>query len=293
MTTKTIKSSDFKKTLSKIVKEEISLMREQSHPAFDRLGARKSDFVAWVLRQYFDKENNAKSIWYDSSVNKNNLLDYLSKSSSNFPLSPTQVVDFYRNMKSLQKKMSSPEVSNELDAYDLNQDDEETDTTPAVTNNTGAVTLKDVGSAVGGVTAAMVNKIEADGYGKFQDLFGGKSLNNFSPEDEAALEKRLSDALTTAANTYADMLEASGGNVGKFLLALQKAHYMTESEGSQITDNEIESLMTLAKMPRDRVIQILRKDLHSPNGNVIKSFQSVYSKTIFPPKKRGRPSKQQ
>jgi len=292
MTTKTIQPSDFKKTLSKIIKEEISLMREQSHPVFDRLGAKKSDFIDWVLRQYFDKSNNANSNWYDPSVNKSNLLSYLSKSSSNFPLSPTQIVDFYRNMKSLQKKMSSPEVSSELDAYDLNQDDEETDKTPVVTNNTGAVTLKDVGDAVGGVTAAMVNKIEADGYGKFQDLFGGKSLNDFSPEDEANLEKRLADAEVTAANTYADMLAAADGSVGKFLLSLQKAHYMTENEGSQITDNEIETLMTLAKMPRDRVIEILRKDLHSPNGNVVKSFQSVYSKTIFPPKKRGRPAKQ-
>ena len=281
----------FRETLTRIIKEEMALMREQTHPAFNRLGNRKGDFVAWIMRQYFDPQNNKDSRWYDSSVNERNVLDHLSNPKSNFPLSPVQAVDFFRNMKSLQNMVNSREVSADLDAVDLpDSDDAEPEVAKGV-NRTGDVTLKDIGDKVGSVTAAMVNKIESDGLGKLQDLTGGKHPRDFTPEDEKALDLKLRQAEAEAAERFATLLQASDGNVGKFLMALTKNQIMSDNESSQITDNEIESLMTLAKMPKDRVIQILQKDLNSPSGNVIKTFQSMYSKTLFPPKKRGRKAK--
>lgn len=281
----------FRETLTRIIKEEMALMREQTHPAFNRLGNRKGDFVAWIMRQYFDPQNNKDSRWYDPSVNERNVLDHLSNPKSNFPLSPVQAVDFFRNMKSLQNMVNSREVSADLDAVDLpDSDDAEPEVAKGV-NRTGDVTLKDIGDKVGSVTAAMVNKIESDGLGKLQDLTGGKHPRDFTPEDEKALDLKLRQAEAEAAERFATLLQASDGNVGKFLMALTKNQIMSDNESSQITDNEIESLMTLAKMPKDRVIQILQKDLNSPNGNVIKTFQSMYSKTLFPPKKRGRKAK--
>lgn len=281
----------FRETLTRIIKEEMALMREQMHPAFNKLGNRKGDFVAWIMRQYFDPQNNKDSRWYDPSVNERNVLDHLSNPKSNFPLSPVQAVDFFRNMKSLQNMVNSREVSADLDAVDLpDSDDAEPEVAKGV-NRTGDVTLKDIGDKVGSVTAAMVNKIESDGLGKLQDLTGGKHPRDFTPEDEKALDLKLRQAEAEAAERFATLLQASDGNVGKFLMALTKNQIMSDNESSQITDNEIESLMTLAKMPKDRVIQILQKDLNSPNGNVIKTFQSMYSKTLFPPKKRGRKAK--
>lgn len=281
----------FRETLTRIIKEEMALMREQTHPAFNRLGNRKGDFVAWIMRQYFDPQNNKDSRWYDPSVNERNVLDHLSNPKSNFPLSPVQAVDFFRNMKSLQNMVNSREVSADLDAVDLPDSDDSDPEVAKVVNRTGDVTLKDIGDKVGSVTAAMVNKIEGDGLGKLQDLTGGKYPRDFTPEDEKALDLKLRQAEADAAERFATLLQASDGNVGKFLMALTKNQIMSDNESSQITDNEIESLMTLAKMPKDRVIQILQKDLNSPNGNVIKTFQSMYSKTLFPPKKRGRKAK--
>ncbi len=281
----------FRETLTRIIKEEMALMREQTHPAFNRLGNRKGDFVAWIMRQYFDPQNNKDSRWYDSSVNERNVLDHLSNPKSNFPLSPVQAVDFFRNMKSLQNMVNSREVSADLDAVDLPDSDDSDPEVAKGVNRTGDVTLKDIGDKVGSVTAAMVNKIESDGLGKLQDLTGGKHPRDFTPEDEKALDLKLRQAEAEAAERFATLLQASDGNVGKFLMALTKNQIMSDNESSQITDNEIESLMTLAKMPKDRVIQILQKDLNSPSGNVIKTFQSMYSKTLFPPKKRGRKAK--
>ena len=281
----------FRETLTRIIKEEMALMREQTHPAFNRLGNRKGDFVAWIMRQYFDPQNNKDSRWYDSSVNERNVLDHLSNPKSNFPLSPVQAVDFFRNMKSLQNMVNSREVSADLDAVDLPDSDDSDPEVAKGVNRTGDVTLKDIGDKVGSVTAAMVNKIEGDGLGKLQDLTGGKHPRDFTPEDEKVLDLKLRQAEADAAERFATLLQASDGNVGKFLMALTKNQIMSDNESSQITDNEIESLMTLAKMPKDRVIQILRKDLNSPSGNVIKTFQSMYSKTLFPPKKRGRKAK--
>ena len=281
----------FRETLTRIIKEEMALMREQMHPAFNKLGNRKGDFVAWIMRQYFDPQNNKDSRWYDSSVNERNVLDHLSNPKSNFPLSPVQAVDFFRNMKSLQNMVNSREVSADLDAVDLPDSDDSDPEVAKVVNRTGDVTLKDIGDKVGSVTAAMVNKIEGDGLGKLQDLTGGKHPRDFTPEDEKVLDLKLRQAEADAAERFATLLQASDGNVGKFLMALTKNQIMSDNESSQITDNEIESLMTLAKMPKDRVIQILRKDLNSPSGNVIKTFQSMYSKTLFPPKKRGRKAK--
>lgn len=280
----------FRETLTRIIKEEMALMREQTHPAFNKLGNRKGDFAAWIMRQYFDAQNNKDSRWYDPSVTERNVLAHLSDPKSNFPLSPTQAVDFFRNMKSLQSMVNSKAVSADLDAVDLPDEDGEPEAVKGV-NRTGDVTLKDIGDKVGSVTAAMVNKIESDGLGKLQDLTGGKNPRDFTPEDEKALNQKLRQAEEDAAERFATLLQASDGNVGKFLMALTKNQIMSDNESSQITDNEIESLMTLAQMPKDRVIQILRKDLNNPNGNVIKTFQSMYSKTLFPPKKRGRKAK--
>jgi len=286
----TFNQSRFRKTLSKIIKEEIGVLREQQHPALSRLGARKADFAAWLVRQYFSKDKKG-SIWYDDSVTEDNVLEYISVPSNSFPLSPTQAVDFYRNMKSLQSKINSREVSADLEDVVLDDDDDSDDVAAAVKNRTGDVSLKNIGSQVGGVTAAMVNKIEGDGLSKLQSLLGGKNPRDFTEEDEKALEKKFAEAETTAAERYSDMLTAANGNVGKFLMSLTKAQILSDNEASQITDNEIETLMTLAKMPKERVMQILRKDLNSPSGNVVKTFQSMYSKTIFPPKKRGRKAK--
>jgi hypothetical protein len=287
MSTKTSNTSNLYKTLSKIIKEELSALKEQEiHSAIERLGSRKKDLAAWLMRQYFSNDQKG-SAWYDSSVTKDNVLKYISVPSNNFPLSPTQVSDFFRNMKSLQKKMSSREVSADLD--DITLDDADDDTSlPGVKYNTGDVTLKDIGAQVGGVTAAMINKIEGDGLGKLQSLLGGKHPRDLDADDERELNRKFAEAESNASERYADMLVASNGNIGKFLMSLVKSHILSNNEAEQITDNEIEALMTLAKMPKERIKQILSKDLNSPRGNVIKTFQSMYSKTIFPPKKRGR-----
>lgn len=274
--------------IAQIVKEEIGMMREAEHGAFQKLGNanRRKDFAKWVMRQYFNPEKNKNSIWFDPDVTEKSLFDYISNPRNSFPLSPIQIVKFYNDMKGLQGMMKSSEVEKSLEDTDLDDEEEQTRK-----YRQGATSLKDIGAAVGGLSATMINKIEASSAEKMQQLTGGKHPKDLSPEEEKELYKKLEAAEIEAANKFADMLIDARGNIGKFLAALHKNQILSPAESRQMSDNEVEALLMLGDESRDRIIKVLRKDLNDPRGNVVKSFQSMYSKTIFPPKKRGRPRK--
>lgn len=281
-------TESFQKVIRKIIKEEFQALKEESNPIFGRLSGKNLDnFKGWVLRQYFNPERNKNSNWYDPNVDESNVLDYISQASNNLPLSPKQFVDFFFSIKGLKSRMNSKEVSADLDDVELDDEDEDDKST----YQTGDVSLKNVGKELGGITPTMVNKIFSGSVDKLQSLTGGKHPNDLTPEDEAALEKRLTDAETSAAKEYAQMIVASGGNIGKLISDLSKRQILSPNEARSLSDREIEALIDMADMSAPAVAATLRRDLNNPRGNLIKSFQSFYSKTLFPSKKRGRPSK--
>lgn len=267
-----------KTTLQKIIKEEYKYLREE-HMVFDKMSpARKKDLSAWLIRQYFDSAKNATSAWYDPSVNEKNVLDYISDAGNKFPLSPIQVEDFFRNMKSLQGMVKSKQVSDDLDRMD---DDEDGDSTPKVKYQTSDnAKLADVGAALGGVTKTTVNNIENSAFAKLQSLMG-VSPDDMTPEQEVALEKKMDRASLMAAKKFIDTLESVNGSVGKFLMALRNDRLISKTEMTQISDEEIEAIIDIAQMSPKEAYQYLKTDLENPNGNIVKSFQGIYSRILF------------
>ena len=277
--------------ISQIVKEEVQLMVEAENAQFDKLGSRRKDFAKWVIRQYFSaKSQNEK--WYDSSVDEKNVFEYISNPGNYFPQSPAQIVNFFRSMKSLQSSMSSKDVEDSLSDVKLDDEEDAEETTTKTKYQTGDVSLKDIGQELGGITPTMINKIGASAGEKMRKLTGGKHPDELTPEEEFEMNKKLFAFMDIAAKRFASVLKASNGNVGKFLAALQKAHILTPNEARSITDEEIEALINLSSLEEDNIAQVVKRDLDRKDGNnLIKTFQSLYSKTVFPPKKRGRPRK--
>lgn len=63
----------------------------------------------WAYRKYFDGEKNQKKKYYDPSVNPQNVLDSFLKPNS--PISPRDLVGFWRDLPGLQREFEK--VSNE------------------------------------------------------------------------------------------------------------------------------------------------------------------------------------
>lgn len=279
-----------KTTLQKIIKEEYAYLREE-HMVFDKMSpSRKKDLSAWLMRQYFNPDKNENSPWYDQNVTESNVLDYISDAGNKFPLSPIQVEDFYRNMKSLQGMVKSKQVSDDLDNLDTAEDSDEEATPKAKYQTSDSAKLTDVGAALGGVTKTTVNNIENSAFAKLQSLLG-VSPDKMTPEMEVALEKKMKYASMAATKKFIDVLDSVNGNVGQFLMALRKERLISDMEMTQISDEEIESIIDLSDMSPKEVYAFLKADIENPSGNIMKTFQSIYSRTLFPHNKTGRKPK--
>ena len=57
----------------------------------------RSEMSAWIMRQWFNPDKHSMKAWYDSSVNANNVLSFVSHN-KHFPMSPLQLVDMWSVM---------------------------------------------------------------------------------------------------------------------------------------------------------------------------------------------------
>jgi hypothetical protein len=180
-------------------------------------------------------------------------------------------------MKSLKDK--------ELDSRIADDEDEE-----KAKYQTGEKSLKDIGSSLGGVTPAMIQKIERSGMANFLKLVKGRSPMDMDEEEIDELLADVNETREEISRQFASELKMAKGNVKSFVQGLVKKGVLAPTDVKLMTPREIETLVFLMTKPEDQVAEYLRGDAVRDN-NVVKSFQAAVSKRIFPAGKRGRPRK--
>lgn len=269
--------------IANMVRDEIQTVLKEVkagvNPGFLRLRDKDREaLTAWLMRYYFTPKKKDEP-WWSPRVNAQNVLAFISNPKNNFPLSPHEVLDDWGIKKSLKGDITKMK-DDEIEAFEKNE--------PVY--NTGDVTLKDIGKDMGGLTAAMINKLEQSGMEKFVKLMGG---HNPMDMDEAELDdllRKVDEARMSTSVEFANDLKASKGNLKGFVQGLLKKQILTPNDVKLMNPPEIEMLMYLMSKPADQVAEYLRGDIRKDN-NRIKSFQAAVARKLFPAGKRGRPRK--
>jgi len=272
--------------IAELVKEEVQrALKEDVNPLFNKVPkSQMGEFKAWIMRQYFDPVKHEDKPWYDPSVTQNNVLDYISsaKGGKLFPSSPRNLVNLWKAKVDLTAKLGS--AADDLDTRDESEEDDE-----KAKYQTGDVSLKDIGKELGGVTPTMINKLATSGMGKFAKLTGGKHPEDLDDEDLEAFLRKIKAARAEGAAEFAEMLK-SASSVAEFLRNLAKGQVLTPTDLKIIEPEELEGLEILKSKPLENIMLILLQDIED-DDNLFKSYQSLVSKKVFPPGKRGRPKK--
>jgi len=247
---------------------------ENVSPLFARLRDR-AKLSEWLVSYYFSPAKRDR-VWFNSGVDVNNVLAYISYPRSGFPLSPSDVCDDWNIKKSLKGDFAAIDFD-AVGAKPVKGKKE-------AIYNTGDISLKDIGQELHGITAMMALKLETSGTAKMQ-LMTGRNRDGM----EAAME-RINEAHKTVAADFTALLKASG-NTSKFLDAIKKAYQITPLEMEDIkTNRELKMITFLMGQDDIDIIDYLRGDILKQD-NRMKSFQTMISKHLYPSKKRGRPKK--
>lgn len=284
MAKKHLNIDELKNTIIKMVKEEVEVLaKEQSlfgtekendevNPYFDKVRD-KEGFVDWIMSYYFKPANKNKP-WFSDTVNKDNVLQFLSKTKSNFPLSPRELVDDWFLKRSLKQSMSN------IKDKDLETVSQEV---PKDVNDyhKGVTPLKSIASDLD-VTVAAAQKIEADALQKLQAAMNtGKGLNFGSEERAEQFFDKVDAVRAKLAVEFADSISESRGDINKLVADLQAKGLITPKFLKAVTPREVETLVFLATERNvDQIEEFLLKDAEE-NDNILKLFQMAVSKKVF------------
>ncbi|MFA6049920.1 MAG: hypothetical protein WC761_01865 [Candidatus Paceibacterota bacterium] len=236
----------------------------------------------WIMRYYFSPKKQGES-WFSPKVNAKNVLQYISNPKSGFPLTPREVADDWRIKKSLKGDLKKIE-DKDIEAFQKNEPEE------GEKYNTGEKSLKDIGGELGGLTAAMINKLEQSGMAKFIKTMGGQNPMTMDEEELDAVLANVDKARLETSMEFANDLKAAKGNVKNFLATLAKKQILAPTDLKLMQPRELEMLVFLMSKPPEQVAEYLRGDARK-SDNKIKSFQAAVARKLFPAGKRGRPRK--
>lgn len=161
----------------------------------------------------------------------------------------------------------------------------------------GENTLEVISKELGGITKTMVNRLFSNALDKTRILTNGKTLENFSVEEENKLYSFLNASRDQALAEYIDLFYKANLDIYDFIMALKSKQHLTKGEMKIIRDDEIEFLTELKLCLLENDVQaaqtLLFEDL-SKEYNVCGTFQSVISSFAFATTKRkpGRPRKE-
>lgn len=248
-------------------------------------GMRPADRKAmtdWIMRYYFSPKRKGEA-WFSPKVNANNVLAFISNPKSNFPLTPREMADDWRIKKSLKGDLAQID-DKDVEAFEKNEPVE------GDKYQTGEKTLKDIGTELGGLTPAMINKLERSGMEKFLKTMGGQNPMNMDEDELDQLLQGVDVARQAASVEFANDLKAAKGNIKNFINTLIKKQILTPTDIKLMQPRETEMLMFLMSKPADQVAEYLRGDARKAD-NKVKSFQSAVARKLYPAGKRGRPRK--
>lgn len=286
MATKKVSLKEFNEMLVKMVREELTVaLKEDLSPHLKRIRDSEA-MAAWLMRQYFDPNKHGDKVWFSPSVNADNVLEFVSNTKNNFPLSPKEVADMWKLKKSLGASMKL--VAKDLEGDSTNQEPEEDDGKEVY--QTGEVTLKDIGQELGGLTPTMINKLAASGMEKVKKITKGVAPWDMESEQWDDLIGAIMKARQETAQEFAGELKRHAGDVKAFLQSLEEKHVLSPGDMKLVSDKEVKGLAILSGKELAQIVNVLLSDIER-DDNIFKSFQSAVSKKIFPPAKRGRPRK--
>lgn len=241
----------------------------------------------WVMRQWFDPQKDADKPWYRTDITEETVLDYLQDRPGGFRLSVPQLKSFWFSIRVLQRRMSLPQMDADLEA--MEKELPWLKTLPANDNakplpksgyTSGEIPLYEVGK-VFDMSAAAVGVIAQTATAKLGTLTENCHPSALTHDDMEDMEERLQEALDSASKLFALLLTQSNGNVALFLQALVKLHVLTKRELQAVEAIELETLERLSNLPLDHIEEVVCEDLHNIDGNVIKTFQSLYSRFVY------------
>lgn len=279
--------NELRNRITKIVKEEVKkALFEDVNPLFDKIPrSKQDDFKGWVMRQYFNPSKHSDKIWYDRSVTKDNVLDYISSQRGQklFPNTPRNLVNLWKLKSDLSSRLGA--TVRDLEKAEKKDKEEE----EKAKYQTGDVSLKDIGQELGGVTPTMINKLATSGMEKFAKLTKDVSPSEMEYADVEDMLNKIETARQEVAKEFAKKLKEAN-SVDEFLKTLAKEHILTPTDLKIISPEEIEGLEILMDKSEDRIAMILIEDIED-DDNLFKTYQSAVSKKVHPPAKRGRPKK--
>lgn len=290
MKTKKTDIGGIRQRIKTMVKEEITVaINEQVHPLFRKIG-HKSKFRPWIMRQYFDPQKHGNKPWFDSTVNVDNVLEYITKASeeNNFPTSPNDLVELWKIKKHMDSAIPMMDREEKKAATAARKAKADADS-GKVKYQTGDVKLADLADELG-VTKTTINNITNSAFDKFSKMTFGKRIDDLETAESKMLFDLINDTREEVADVFASELKYTS-TISNFMESLAKQHILTPLSLKNISSSELEALEHLKEKDEDRIALILLQDIEE-DDNIFKSFQAAVSRKIVPPGKRGRRAKE-
>lgn len=244
----------------------------------------ENEFREWVIRQWFTSQESTSKPWYDPSVSVDSVLDKVEEHKRSFPLSVKDLRSFYQEILDCQSEINDPATNKFLNEIQL---------APSPSKNTKPVNPLEVKIVRADTEGElMIFKDIADAMGYSQPYVCNvytkavAKTRVMSPEygliSQEDVDDTMIDALQESISEFIELLD-NHGTVDDFLNWFVKEKIASKRDmDSMITPVEREVIERMMESYTDEVISdILAEDLFHPSGNIIKTFQLLYSRAIY------------
>lgn len=244
----------------------------------------KKKLCSWLIRQYFDESKHSDASWYDPNINEQNVLEYVSNASNNFPLTPRKILDMFRCMELFKTDpavFKTPEIKRASAPL-------KTQSKPnkKLQYQKGEVLLSDIGKELGGLSNTMITRLSDSGVQKFRTLTNNTMISDMDSKQFNKMNEFIVDCRIYAALGYADALKKSKlSNIKDIFANLKSAKLITANDIKQVDDSEKQEILALQKLDQGDIVQALLKDI-SKDNNIFKSYQVAVSRKAFPRKSK-------
>lgn len=242
----------------------------------------ENEFREWVIRQWFNNPEATSKPWYDPSVTVDSVLDKVEEHQRTFPLSIKDLRSFYQEILECQSEISDPTVNKLLNEVSLAPTKNDKPFDPLEVkivraDTEGELTIfKDIAKAMG-YSQPFVCNVYTKAVTKTRLMSPEYGL--ISQED---VDDTMIDAMQESISEFIEVLD-NHETADEFFDWFVKEKIATKRDmESMVTPVEREVIERMMESYTDEVISdILAEDLFHPSGNVIKTFQLLYSRAIY------------
>lgn len=256
-----------------------SVRRKTRHAASTEI-----EFREWVIRQWFGPESSSKP-WYDpNGVSTDTVLDKVEEHKRTFPLSIKDLRSFYEEILECQSEFNDPTVNKLLNEVNLQP------SRPSASEKANPLEVKIVRADTEGELVIFKDIAVAMGYSQpfVCNLYtkAVAKMRLMSPEygliSQEDVDDTMIDALQESISQFIEILDEHDTADDFFAWFVTEKIATKRDMEAMVTPVEREVVERMMESYTDEVISdILTEDLFHPNGNVIKTFQLLYSRAIY------------